>query len=136
MRRLDLVWSGDIYYKGRSPGSIPPSGFAGGNTAVPRCLALKGKFPQMERRLFFSFLADCKINTCLLFKNVFDTKKREKEIKKKSSSRKNWCVCACTCGCLSVLCACTRVCVLMYTRVSMYMGAYMYIYVHVCACGG
>lgn len=141
MRRLDLVWSGDIYYKGRSPGSIPPSGFAGGNTAVPRCLALKGKFPQMERHLFFffSFLADCKINMCLLFKSVFNTKKKEKVFFKKSSSRKKLvCLRMYMCVCVSVLYPCTHVClcVLTYTHVSIHMGACICIHVHVCACGG
>ena len=72
------MWSGDIYYKGLSSGSIPASGFVGGeNSGVPRCIPFKEKFPQMEIEslwffvgFFFFFFADYKINTCGQYREI------------------------------------------------------------------
>ena len=74
MRRLDFVWSGHVYYGGRSTAAISASGLACGELCSPEVHSSSRKFSPHGNWLIV--LADCKINMCPPFKKKKNTKKQ------------------------------------------------------------
>lgn len=89
------MWSGDIYYKGLSTGSIPALGFVWGkNSGVPRRIPFKEKFSQMEIELswvfFFFFFLLIKKLIRVGCKNAGNTEKYEQKART-FTRRSNFC---------------------------------------------